>query len=47
MTAMTTEGNDWPVSVAAYIASQRTENDMPHAVACRALEMSESEFYKA
>jgi putative transposase len=34
------------VSVAAFIASQRTEHDVPHAVACRALGVSESWFYK-
>ncbi|MCW3819565.1 hypothetical protein ONA91_34510, partial [Micromonospora sp. DR5-3] len=30
----------------AFIASERTEHDVPHAVACRALGMSESWFYK-
>ena len=34
------------MSVAAFIASQRTEHDVPHAVACRALGVSESWFYK-
>jgi putative transposase len=34
------------VSVAAFIASQRTEHAVPHAVACRALGLSESWFYK-
>jgi putative transposase len=34
------------VSVAAFIASQRTEYQVPHAVACRALGVSESWFYK-
>jgi putative transposase len=34
------------VSVAAFIASQRTEHGVPHAVACRALEVSQSWFYK-
>jgi putative transposase len=34
------------VSVAAFIASQRTEHDVPNAVACRALGISESWFYK-
>jgi putative transposase len=34
------------VSVAAFIASQRTEHDVPHAVACRALGVSQSWFYK-
>jgi putative transposase len=34
------------VSVAAFIAAQRTEHDVPHAVACRALGVSQSWFYK-
>ncbi|MEU4645394.1 IS3 family transposase, partial [Micromonospora sp. NPDC023814] len=34
------------MSVAAFIASQRTEHSVPHAVACRALGVSESWFYK-
>ena len=34
------------MSVASYIASQRTEHGVPHAVACRALGVSESWFYK-
>jgi putative transposase len=34
------------VTVAGFIASQRTEFGVPHAVACRALEVSESWFYK-
>ena len=34
------------MSVAAFIASQRTEHDVPHAVACRALGVSQSWFYK-
>jgi transposase InsO family protein len=34
------------VSVAAFIAYQRTEYDVPHAVSCRALGLSESWFYK-
>jgi transposase InsO family protein len=34
------------VSVAAFIGSQRTEHGVPHAVACRALGISESWFYK-
>jgi putative transposase len=34
------------VSVAAFIASQRTEHDVPHTVSCRALGLSESWFYK-
>lgn len=34
------------MSVAAHIASQRTDHGVPHAVACRALGVSESWFYK-
>ena len=34
------------MSVASHIASQRTEHKVPHAVACRALGVSESWFYK-
>jgi putative transposase len=34
------------VSVAAFIACQRTEYGVPHAVSCRALGLSESWFYK-
>jgi transposase InsO family protein len=34
------------VSVAGFIVSQRAEHDVPHAVACRALGVSESWFYK-
>jgi putative transposase len=34
------------VSVAAFISSQRTDHDVPHAVACRVLGLSESWFYK-
>lgn len=34
------------MSVAAFIGSQRTEHGVPHAVSCRALEVSESWFYK-
>jgi putative transposase len=34
------------VSVAAFIASQRTDHGVPHALACRALGVSESWFYK-
>ncbi|SCL73568.1 hypothetical protein GA0070608_5869 [Micromonospora peucetia] len=33
------------MSVAAFIASQRTEHSVPHAVACRALGVSESWFH--
>jgi hypothetical protein len=34
------------VSVAALIADQKTGHDVPHAVACRALGVSQSWFYK-
>ncbi|WP_405160830.1 DDE-type integrase/transposase/recombinase [Nocardia sp. NBC_01499] len=34
------------MSVARFIASQRTEHGVPHAVACRAMDVSESWFYK-
>jgi len=34
------------VSVAGFISSQRTDHDVPHAVSCRALGLSESWFYK-
>jgi len=34
------------VSVAAFIGSQRTDHDVPHALSCRALGVSESWFYK-
>ena len=34
------------MSLAAFIADQRTSHQVPHAVACRALEVSESWFYK-
>lgn len=34
------------MSVAGFIADQRTEHDVPHAITCRALEVSESWFYK-
>ncbi len=34
------------MSVAAFIACQRTEYGVPHAVSCRALGLSESWFYK-
>ena len=40
------QGSDGPVSVAGFIASQRTEHSVPHAVACQALGVSESWFYK-
>jgi putative transposase len=39
------EGGD-AVSLAVFIADQRTSHHVPHAVACRALEVSESWFYK-
>lgn len=34
------------MTVASFIAAQRAEHGVPHAVACRALEVSESTFYK-
>ena len=34
------------MTVASFIASQRTDHDVPHAVACRALEVASSTFYK-
>jgi putative transposase len=34
------------VIVASFIASQRTDHGVPHAVACRAMQVSESWFYK-
>ena len=34
------------MSLAAFIADQRTSHNVPHAVACRALQVSESWFYK-
>ncbi|MEU7146168.1 IS3 family transposase [Nocardia sp. NPDC046473] len=34
------------MSVARFIASQRTEHGVPHTLTCRALEVSESWFYK-
>ncbi|MEU4674805.1 IS3 family transposase [Amycolatopsis sp. NPDC023774] len=34
------------MSLAGFIADQRTTHDVPHAVACRALTVSESWFYK-
>lgn len=34
------------MSVAAFIASQKTEHDVPHALTCRALGVSQSWFYK-
>src|SRR2546421_468993 len=40
------EFREGPVSVAAFIASQRTEHDVPHALSCRALGVSQSWFYK-
>ena len=40
------EGRDGAVAVAALIAAQRDEHQIPHAVACRALGVSRSWFYK-
>lgn len=34
------------MSLAVFIADQRTSHDVPHAVSCRALDVSESWFYK-
>ena len=34
------------MTVASFIAAQRTEHRVPHAVSCRALEVTESRFYK-
>jgi hypothetical protein len=34
------------VSLAAFITDQRTSHDVPHAVSCRALSVSESWLYK-
>ena len=34
------------MTVASFIAAQRTEHRVPHAVSCRALEVPESTFYK-
>ena len=34
------------MSLAAFVAAQRTDHGVPHAVACRALNLSESWFYK-
>jgi transposase InsO family protein len=34
------------MSVASFVAAQRTEHGVPHALTCRALELSESWFYK-
>ncbi|MEU1409552.1 IS3 family transposase [Streptomyces sp. NPDC005728] len=34
------------MTVAGFIADQRTEHRVPHTIACRALEVSESWFYK-
>lgn len=34
------------MTVALFVAAQRTEHDVPHAVSCRALDVSESWLYK-
>ena len=34
------------MSVASFVASQRTEHGVPHAKCCRVLGLSESWFYK-
>ena len=40
------EGRDGQVAVAAFIAAQREQHRIPHAVACRALGVSQAWFYK-
>ncbi len=40
------EGCDEPVIVAEFIASQRTQHGIPHTISCRALDVSQSWFYK-
>ena len=34
------------MTVASFVAAQRTEQGVPHALSCRALEVPESWFYK-
>ena len=34
------------MTVASFVAAQRTEHGVPHVISCRALELSESWFYK-
>ncbi len=34
------------MTVASFIAAQRTDHGVPHAVACRVLEVPQSTFYK-
>jgi putative transposase len=34
------------VSVASFVAAQRTDHGVPHALTCRLLEISESWFFK-
>ena len=34
------------MTVASFVAAQRTEHDVPHAVSCRALDLSESWLYQ-
>ena len=34
------------MTVASFVASQRTEHGVPHALTCRALDVGESWFYK-
>jgi len=34
------------MTVASFIAAQRTDHGVPHATSCRALEVPESTFYK-
>jgi hypothetical protein len=40
------ERGDGPVSVAAFICSQKTDHGIDHATSCRALGVSQSWFYK-
>jgi hypothetical protein len=40
------EGLDEPAILVEFIASCRTTFGIPHAIACRALEVSQSWFYK-
>ena len=34
------------MTVASFVVTQRTDHDVPHAIGCRALDVSESWFYK-
>jgi putative transposase len=44
--ALWLSGCDGPVAVAGFIAAQRGRHGIPHAVACRALGVSQSWYYK-